>query len=320
MKKSRIIIPALAMIAFSVAASVTGAVAWFTAQRTALVNAGTYAVVKTTSDLEVTLTAGVGTSVNNNTVTVNGKLTDGSFDHIAKNIYVPNESGTAIATNGQIALADANATNLKRGTTGTGDAEQNVYTAITFDLTFTVTFGAANSDVALLMDNTPNHTKFAVSDNSTAKTAKGFRMAFVAQSDDGVTKVLADLQEDANCYYINSASADLTLDYDYVDPDAENPVLDDSTHAGVRYVSPALIDSATAETLPTVPTAKATLEARKDYLGFFDHLDKDANSKVSLSYKVVCWYDGTDPEIINRAAADFQAVVATLHFEAKDIA
>ena len=35
MKKSRIIVPALAMLTLSVAASVTGTVAWFTASRTA---------------------------------------------------------------------------------------------------------------------------------------------------------------------------------------------------------------------------------------------------------------------------------------------
>ena len=51
MKKSRIVIPALAMIAFSMAASITGAVAWFTATRTATVTSGAYAVVKTSSNL-----------------------------------------------------------------------------------------------------------------------------------------------------------------------------------------------------------------------------------------------------------------------------
>ena len=60
MKKSRIIIPALAMIAFSVAASIAGTVAWFTASRTAQINAGTYAVVKTSAELKCVLSNGVG--------------------------------------------------------------------------------------------------------------------------------------------------------------------------------------------------------------------------------------------------------------------
>ena len=146
MKKSRIIIPALAMIAFSMAASVTGAVAWFTAQRTAKVNAGTYAVVKTTSDLAISATAGVGTSVDNSgatkAVTFNGKLTDGSFDHVGNKIYTPNESGNSVAAGnkGEIALSDENlATLLTRGTDGTN----TIYTAATFGLTFTITFGSS---------------------------------------------------------------------------------------------------------------------------------------------------------------------------------
>ena len=330
MKKSRIIIPALAMIAFSMVASISGAVAWFTAQRTATINAGTYAVVKTTSDLEVALNSGVGTSASGNTVTVGGRLTDGSFDHVNKNIYTPNESGTAIAQGdkGQISLTDANlATLLVRGETtegeGTSATTYTVYTAVTFDLTFTVTFGAANNDVALLMDCSAGKTNFAFNNGTVEKTAKGFRMAFVSNAvggvNNGATRVLADLQVAANCYYINDPDADLTLDYDLTDP--EDPTsLDETTHAGVSYVSPALIDHDYDEDLPTTAQSASDLAAREDYLGYFDHTRKDSNSKVSLNYTVVCWYEGSDPEIKNRAASDFQAVTATLCFEAKDIA
>ena len=61
MKKSKIIVPALAIIAFSTAASIAGSVAWFTASRTVSISGGEYSVVKLTSDLKCTLTAGVGT-------------------------------------------------------------------------------------------------------------------------------------------------------------------------------------------------------------------------------------------------------------------
>ncbi|MBR4378105.1 MAG: hypothetical protein IKP50_04435 [Bacilli bacterium] len=307
MKKSRIIIPALAMIAFSVAASVTGAVAWFTAQRTVNFNAGSYTVVKTTSALEVEVTGGIGTTATGNVVSFEGRLTDGSFDHKNQKIYTPNESGSAIAAGekGEIALASATEALLKRGTTGSGSAIKNVYTAVTFNIKFTITLGS-NNDIALLMDNTASHTNFATSDNSAAKTAKGFRMAFVAQEADGKTKVLADLQEAEHCHYINDRTAVLA---------ATEPF------GGVNYATADkdLIDSAYADALPTTPQAISAYEARNDYLGFFDHNDA-VDSKVSLNYKVVCWFEGTDPEIINRAAADFQTVVANLYFEAKDIA
>ena len=70
MKKSRIIVPALAMLTLSVAASVTGTVAWFTASRTASMSASSVAAVNTAGNLSYTLIAGVGTQVSSNSVTL----------------------------------------------------------------------------------------------------------------------------------------------------------------------------------------------------------------------------------------------------------
>lgn len=58
MKKSRIIVPALAMLTLSVAASVTGTVAWFTASRTASMSLTNLAAIDTTGDLGLTIIKG----------------------------------------------------------------------------------------------------------------------------------------------------------------------------------------------------------------------------------------------------------------------
>ena len=50
MKKSRIIVPALALIALSTVASITGTVAWFTASRSVQINAGNFAITKTSAN------------------------------------------------------------------------------------------------------------------------------------------------------------------------------------------------------------------------------------------------------------------------------
>ena len=81
MKKTRILIPAMAMIAFSTAASIAGSVAWFTANRQTSVNAGTYAVVKTTANLECEVTGVLGTTAENNVVTVTDVLYGASDVH-----------------------------------------------------------------------------------------------------------------------------------------------------------------------------------------------------------------------------------------------
>ncbi|MDD7546654.1 MAG: hypothetical protein PUK09_02670 [Bacilli bacterium] len=79
MKKSKIIIPAAAILALSVGASVTGTVAWFTASRSVTLTAKNVAAINAAGDLEVTLAEGNGTKVNGKTVTLS-YLRDVSMD------------------------------------------------------------------------------------------------------------------------------------------------------------------------------------------------------------------------------------------------
>ena len=306
MKKSRVIIPALAMIAFAVAASVTGAVAWFTASRTANFSAGSYAVVKTNSDLQYKVKARYGCTVDTEgtTVSFGGKLTDGSFDHKDNMIYTPNASGTGLdSTRGETALADMSDTTMKRGETN--DATPlPIYTAVAFDIDFTVTFGAVDADIGLFIDNTAGKTNFAVSNGADAVTATGFRMAFVPNGTaptNSVTRatVLADLQTAANCKYIAGTT--------------------DTTISGTSYVAGEkdLIDSTFNDALPTETTERATAQGRQDYIGMFKFA---ASTQVTLKYTVVCWFEGTDPNIKNQAlAANYQEVVANLYFAAVNL-
>ena len=53
MKKSKIIIPAAAILALSVGASVTGTVAWFTASRSVTLTGKNVAAINAAGDLEV---------------------------------------------------------------------------------------------------------------------------------------------------------------------------------------------------------------------------------------------------------------------------
>ncbi len=310
MKKTRIIIPALAMIAFSVAASITGTVAWFTANRTAQIEAGSFTVVKTSSNLDVTLAPGVGTTVDNDadTVTVNNKMSDGSVQHLSTpTIYTPAESGTELAaTNGSVAVSAASESNMLRGI---DEDDQNIYTAVTYQMSFTLTFGASQKDVGLYLDCTANHSRFEVtgpaSTKSTPSTAKGFRMAFIPNaSADANARVFADLQTAANCKHLDGS---ITSGW-----------AAGNNYGGVAYDGD-LIDSAYSTALPTSGT-RSQYQSRPDYLGTFEYADADANHQVTLSFYVVCWFEGTDPEIVNREHDDdYQTVASYLHFEAKDL-
>lgn len=336
MKKTRILIPALAMIAFSTAASIAGSVAWFTASRTATVNAGTYAVVKTSANLKCVASAGVGTtaSVVSDIQTISlGKnvLTDGSFNHKTGMIYQPNEAGDAIDTTarptdkirGEVALSEvtgegADTTLLERGLVNAGTAnEGKVYSAVTFHLEFTIEYGGASGEYGLFLDcynsADPAHTgsSFTTSD-ATDYTAKGFRMAFypTAESgENGRATVFADLQDGGTWDHDKNAETAAVNKIRYV---AGRTNFVGTDYAAGDYD---LINSAYNTALPAASTVTRTNAAnRPDYLGYFAYA---ANTSVKLNLEVVCWFEGTDPEIVNRAEEEeYQSVVASLQFEA----
>lgn len=293
MKKSKIIVPAIAMIAFSTAASIAGSVAWFTASRQVTINAGTYAVVKTTSNLDAVLTGGVGTTVNESTVSFTGKLTDGSFSHANGNIYTPKQVGKDVKIDADkvYPVSTATAAQLLR-TTLPGNVP--VYTAATFEIAFSMNFGAGANDVALYLNAASS--SFTNQSGGDAKTAKGFRMAFYPKTtptgSSSVAKVFADLQLAAKCKYV--AGTD--------------------NETGTAYEANTLVDSAYTT---AVPESADVSTARPDYLGTFKA--PATAGVVTIVYTVVAWFEGTDEEIRNRNINDeYQEVAASLTFDAVD--
>ena len=306
MKKSRIIIPALAMIAFSMVASISGAVAWFTATRTANVTAGTYSVVKTSAGLSCTVGDGFGATASGNTATVNGVLTHGSVDHTSGKAYKASDDGTSIAAEVDLLSAQTTAANLKIGTTDT-DSAQDIYAVVTFELTFKVNFGSvSSSNIGLFLDYSgSDKTRFTLPTNASALEATGFRMAFInhdaLSGSAAKNTVIAPFQTSTNCKYVAS-----TTNYNgtaYA-PDTNHDLID-STH-GVTD-------------LPTSPVASAS--SRLDYLGTFAYANKDSNNDVTLKFTVAAWFEGTDPNIIDRPNPIVnQDVTSYLHFAAINLA
>ena len=301
MKKSKIIVPALAMIAFSTAASIAGSVAWFTASRQVTVNAGTYAVVKTTTNLQVDVADGIGATANNNSKSISvgtNLLTDASFDHDDEVIFVPNADGTDIDDTKTQPLATATANNLKRETL-TGGAV--VYSAITWEISFTLGFGATSGNYGLYLDE--ENSSF-VGSGSQNYTAKGFRMAFVPFDPAGYSissgssrdkVVYAGLQESGKCTYV----AD--------DTDFDGTAYSTAENEKVLVYQGYHNDHA-------LPAEGEGVTDRADYLGTFGFI---ANTSVKLCYKVVCWFEGTDENVVNQDdPAKYQSVEATLKFSA----
>ena len=301
MKKSKIIIPALGILVLSTAASITGTVAWFTAQSTFDTEVGDFAVVRTNGDLECTMGEGLGTTLTGNSIatTTNYKLSDASFDHSAKYIIAPDRSGQFVGRKTPLASAnttvgDANSIvrNVKNGVTA--------LSAMTFTMTFSLDFGAADSNYALYFDASAS--SIAKSNNAAidnTDTIHGFRMAFVGQTATyTTTKVWADQQTSSNAKYVsNSLSVGNAL-------------------AGTAYASGSLMDSTYTNGIPATSQLKTAAAAETNYLGIFNF---QANTTVELEFTVVCWFEGSDPTIVDTAndETDFDAVTASLYFGIK---
>ena len=140
MKKSKIIIPAAAILALSVGASVTGTVAWFTAARTVSFGVSNMAVINTAGDLGVSLTAGIGTKISSSseesTTSVElSYLRDASYDAIGDKAYVAtlNNDGSKVTGTRNVEKTLAESVSI---TEGSSSSYKNVYVINEWTATF----------------------------------------------------------------------------------------------------------------------------------------------------------------------------------------
>jgi hypothetical protein len=135
-KKSKIIVPALALITTTTAASVTGTVAWFSANRAATVTASQFQATDSEGNLQVLAKKGVGTTSTATTagttsaVTVDGLLTHGSYNAAGSGkttgeLYVANISEHTSTGDSDTATYEVT------GYTSMGDISGNTGTTIT---------------------------------------------------------------------------------------------------------------------------------------------------------------------------------------------
>ena len=222
MKKSKIIVPALGLLLLSTAASVSGTVAWFTANRTFNATVGEFTVVATTGDLACVFTPGVGTANNGGTNSLKVAdatvLTHGSLDHTDSKVAYPandvatkfNEYSLAGAYKATPANVTTDTTGLFAGTDygadglsgGSGaNADSSIYYALTWEMEFTYTTTSADSYALFLNLDTSKSAVTGVTD-----TGSGFRIAFMnSDASTGARKVVwADNQIVDRCAYVSA--------------------------------------------------------------------------------------------------------------------
>lgn len=320
MKKSKVLIPALAAIAFSTIASVTGTVAWFTSQSAVSISTSSFKVSGLEGSLSVTPTAGVGTSVSgqneNTSITTAEKveLTHGSFDIATKKVYSYDQFSDATAAvythkEGAVVGADQVAADFKETSSG------NKYNAITWSLTFKYgsTHVTAHDDVLehdeYLLDD-PVNLYYNFKDSAITSSvslvdgeknaARGFRVAFLNDADSVATvwspeqgKVYAPKASgsdpDVNSCYVSSKTA--TTDYTSANLMYKGLQADE---AGISYI---VGESGTTD--------------RADFLGQFN----TENGGV-VTVTCVAWFEGCDPNVVN-VTGQLPSVGSSMNFYVK---
>lgn len=295
-KKSKfVILPALATLVLTGVASVTGTVAWFTANRAVSATASSFQannlngnfIIKATGVTGLTTTS--DTDGTNSTVAVdtNALLADASYDITNDKLYTKllNDDGTV--TNykeiGAYAALNSSAPNLA-GKTKVSGTEKNVFYALTWSYTFTYN-GTDETKKTDLFINT-NTAKFSTGDTTPTSpdAALAFRIGFIGSSNSSAKLVLGNNETKT---YVSSTSATGTYTNQYIQAGSY----------GTGVTADAL-DGGTNTTRP-------------DYIGTFTPANK------SIIVNCIAWFEGTDTTNVANNAA-LSAVTANYGFYVRD--
>jgi hypothetical protein len=297
-KKSKIIVPALALITATTAASVTGTVAWFTASRAITVNAGNFVATKLESNLNLTLTQGVGTTATGTNVTVNGNITHGSYAATKLNdkgsaeghLYVANlnddgssvTSYTDLGTEATAVTQTASTTDNKwlARAADTTNSTPNIWYGVSWKMSFTLSTATTNQTDYVLFDVAGSN----FGTNSGTTTYPGFRIAFMTAS-----KILV-VGGDDDTTHTNSTSATA----EYV-----------SSDTGKNYVA----ISDTTSKLNDDDSALATSCLSLGTVGY------GTDNKLEIT--CVAWYEGNDAYVAQKygeTEITMSSIAASLNF------
>ena len=308
-KKSAVVIPALARIAVTAAASVSGTVAWFTANRSVTINASNFQAKAESGALSVTSANLVGVVADNDSKKGNGSvkmadnnyLTDGSFDFTelyTKDTLDDEGNPVTFKTLGNYASAQTDST--KWNITSDG---KTLWYGVSWTWNFTYKFSNLDSDRALFFNIKDSAFAFnqvtegnvnvdGSAHNSSHEVGKGFRLARTTTE-----KQIVWAPADANNKHVGkNDSSSIGADKTFA-PDEWH--LDNNTQVQAQDVT----TGSTNDFINAVNNPYC-------YLGKFTAPE----SAEDVHIPVVCtaWFEGTDPNVINSALS--QVVTTTQKF------
>ena len=313
-KKSKIIVPALALITTTTVASVTGTVAWFTANRTATVTASTFKSTAQNSSLKVSTEALVGTSNATSTaateasISIDGSLTHGSYNAQAitsssqGELYVADFGGddtvvTGYSSKGTLGYAKTNASGTTTEQHSTwaaevsSDSDKKIWYAVAWKMTFKVEGTTSLSTTSSLFFD-PTATKFTDSVDK-GQTLQGLRIALMTSSKFTVVGGLEGASNEKHVKETWTKSAS--------DSNASTHTASFATGIYHKYGE---------EVTKAVDASADTLQGHACYLGDIDATD-------GLEVTAVAWFEGEDNSIVKDKT--MSNVTAALSFYSRNV-
>lgn len=336
MKKSKVLIPAMALLLFSTAASVTSTVAWFSSTRVYNQTVGDFKIAQIDGNLACDPAGGVGTFVNaagdivvgqdaDNDKTADANtanlLLDGSFNHTttgtALHAFRLSRDGDTFDNRGDLNGTGENApgtlgkwwyTTLNVGTSPV--VATKYYVAVSWTLTFKYTFHSESKDVGVYLDL--KGTQFDRKEGSEAisssdptspnykkDSAKGMRIAFIESGEGGKRTVFGNRELGTNPNEYTNLK--------YINGTANNAkgtysATDYNLHDG----SYDRINDSTSET----DTAHKALPERVCTITI-----GNGEGEKTKTVTCVAWFEGEDPDVVNGTA--MAVVGANLQFYAR---
>ena len=292
MKRSLLVGLSLSFVLFTMAASITSTVAWFSSTRVAYTSAGNFEVVQVDGSLDCDLAAGVGTMIDSDTNQVLIKsdeegvahaLSDGSVDLNTGHAYRRSKDTPGYTDWG---LPDSDNWVVK--TTTEDEVTVKNFIAVSWTMTFKYTFRTETADLGVYLNldlsmiaarETP---KQEAESGKTVKSQIGFRIAMI--SDAGKSLVFGN----------NPASDVTTLKY------VSGTAVDDvSNYTSSNYVQHdddyVLIQNGPGHTL--APERICTL----------------SRSHASCVITCIAWFEGEDPNVIDGTQMDIMTSRLTFY-------
>lgn len=298
MKKSKILIPAFAVLALSVGASVTGTVAWFTSSRSANFSSS-FATKDLGGSLTIENTAKVGTTKTGDNITVSDYLYHGSYDakpNKTGELFVASTSDDANDIVGYISkgtAAEAEPSGAPTAETiaskwyaGKDEKSKKLWYAVSWSMKVKLSNPQANSTNYLFLSFEKSEFKDSVENG---KTINGLRIALMT------TEYCTVIGGNGTEKHVKEAG-----NFTEQKPAAN------FTESFTNYATP----GANTAIKEAVDADETTLKRNKGCLGV---IDNDAGIDVYA----VAWYEGEDENVVS--GVTMSNVAATLKLYSRTV-